>query len=90
MSRRRCSQVDDLKKHFPVRGGLFSRTVGEVHAVDGVASASSAARRWLSSANPAAASPRSAEPILRLIDPPPARWCSMASASTICSPGAAR
>jgi oligopeptide/dipeptide ABC transporter ATP-binding protein len=29
-------EVTDLKKHFPVRKGLFSRTVGHVRAVDGV------------------------------------------------------
>ena len=29
-------KVQDLVKHFPVRGGLLSRTVGQVHAVDGV------------------------------------------------------
>src|SRR5216683_5078564 len=29
-------QVNDLKKHFPVRGGLFSRKSSWVHAVDGV------------------------------------------------------
>ncbi|MCP1750964.1 ABC transporter ATP-binding protein [Bradyrhizobium elkanii] len=29
-------QVNDLKKHFPVRGGLFGRSSGAVHAVDGV------------------------------------------------------
>lgn len=28
--------VRDLKKHFPVRGGLFNRTVAQVRAVDGV------------------------------------------------------
>jgi oligopeptide/dipeptide ABC transporter ATP-binding protein len=28
--------VDDLVKHFPVRGGLFSREIGTVQAVDGV------------------------------------------------------
>ena len=28
--------VRDLVKHFPVRGGLFKREVGKVHAVDGV------------------------------------------------------
>ena len=28
--------VDDLKKHFPVRGGVFSRTQAYVRAVDGV------------------------------------------------------
>ena len=29
-------RVTDLKKHFPVRKGLLSRTVGHVYAVDGV------------------------------------------------------
>src|SRR5438445_9580208 len=29
-------QVNDLKKHFPVRSGLFSRRSGRVYAVDGV------------------------------------------------------
>jgi len=29
-------EVEALKKHFPVRKGLFSRTVGQVYAVDGI------------------------------------------------------
>jgi ABC-type oligopeptide transport system ATPase subunit len=29
-------QVSDLKKYFPVRKGLLSRTVGQVYAVDGI------------------------------------------------------
>ncbi len=29
-------QVSGLRKHFPIRKGLFSRIVGHVHAVDGV------------------------------------------------------
>jgi len=29
-------EVEDLVKHFPIRGGFFSRPVGYVHAVDGV------------------------------------------------------
>ena len=29
-------QVSDIKKHFPVKGGLFGTTVGQVYAVDGV------------------------------------------------------
>ena len=28
--------VRDLKKHFPIKGGLFNRVVGQVKAVDGV------------------------------------------------------
>ncbi len=29
-------EVTDLKKHYPVRKGMFSRTVGQVLAVDGI------------------------------------------------------
>src|SRR5499427_6702265 len=29
-------QVKNLKKYFPIRGGLFSREVARVHAVDDV------------------------------------------------------
>lgn len=29
-------EVDELKKHFPIQGGVLSRTVGYVYAVDGV------------------------------------------------------
>jgi peptide/nickel transport system ATP-binding protein len=29
-------EVSDLKKHFPIRGGLLGTTVGHVYAVDGV------------------------------------------------------
>jgi peptide/nickel transport system ATP-binding protein len=29
-------QVNDLKKHFPIRGGLFGRSTAKVYAVDGV------------------------------------------------------
>jgi len=29
-------QVDNLKKHFPITRGVFSRVSGQVHAVDGV------------------------------------------------------
>jgi peptide/nickel transport system ATP-binding protein len=29
-------RVENLVKHFPIRAGLFKRTVGQIHAVDGV------------------------------------------------------
>jgi len=29
-------EVKNLKKYFPIRGGIFSKTVGQVYAVDGV------------------------------------------------------
>ncbi|WP_374017770.1 dipeptide ABC transporter ATP-binding protein [Paenibacillus thiaminolyticus] len=36
MSQQALLEVQDLKKYFPIQGGLFSRTVGHVRAVDGV------------------------------------------------------
>src|SRR5512135_3053996 len=29
-------EIKGLKKHFPIKGGIFSKTVGQVYAVDGV------------------------------------------------------
>ena len=29
-------RIEGLVKHFPIRAGLLKRTVGQVHAVDGV------------------------------------------------------
>ena len=29
-------EVHNLKKHFPIKGGVFSKTIGYVYAVDGV------------------------------------------------------
>jgi ABC-type oligopeptide transport system ATPase subunit len=29
-------RVENLVKYFPIRAGLFKRTVGHIHAVDGV------------------------------------------------------
>ncbi len=49
-------------------------------------SRSRGARRCRSSANPAAASPRSARRSCGCSTSPPARWCWTASASTICPP----
>ena len=36
MNGRPYVEVTDLKKHFPIRGGLLGSTVGYVYAVDGV------------------------------------------------------
>ncbi len=29
-------EVQNLKKHFPIKGGVFSKTIGHVYAVDGI------------------------------------------------------
>ena len=36
MSERILVKVRDLKKHFPLTGGVFRKVIGKVHAVDGV------------------------------------------------------
>ncbi len=36
MSAKTLLEVKDLKKHFPIKGGLFGRTTGHIRAVDGV------------------------------------------------------
>ena len=54
-------EIKDLKAHFPVeRGIIFRREIGTVKAVDGVSLTLRAAKCSGSSANPAAANPRSA------------------------------
>ena len=29
-------EVKNLKKYFPIKGGIFSKTIGHVQAVDGI------------------------------------------------------
>lgn len=36
MAEERLLEVNHLKKHFPIKGGVFSKTIGYVYAVDGV------------------------------------------------------
>ena len=53
-------RIDGLVKHFPIRAGLLKRTVGQIHAVDGVdLDRAARARRSASSASRAAARRRS-------------------------------
>ena len=53
-------RIEGLVKHFPIRGGLLKRQIGQVHAVDGVDLTYAPARRSASSASRAAARRRSA------------------------------
>ena len=67
----RCVEVRDLVKHFPLtRGVVLQRQIGAVRAVDGVSLRRARGRdARASSARPAAASPRTARLMLRLLEP---------------------
>jgi len=80
-------QVNDLKKYFPVKGGLVQPApINGSTRWTACPSRLCAVRPCLSSASPAAASRRSAAPSCDCSTSPPARWCWMASASTIFRP----
>ena len=66
----RCCEIDGLVKHFPIKAGIFKRTVG-AGAAPSTASTSTSrgARRSASSASRAAARRRSAARCIKLIEP---------------------
>ena len=45
-------KVEDLKVHFPIKGGVFGRTLDYVRAVDGVSFELQLAKRTESLGNP--------------------------------------
>ncbi len=55
-------EVNDLKMHFPIHGGVTARVIGAVKAVDGISLKSIKVRLWGSSVSPVAVSPRLGRP----------------------------
>jgi peptide/nickel transport system ATP-binding protein len=63
------AELDDLKVHFPIRRGLFKRTVGYVKAVDGVSLAVRAGRTLALVGESGCGKTTAGKALLRLISP---------------------
>lgn len=53
-------EVENMKKYYPIKGGIITHTTGFVKAVDGVTFPLWRVKRWGWWENPAAANPLSA------------------------------
>src|SRR3970040_1721151 len=62
-------KVKNLKKYFPIRGGLFSREIARVHAVDDVSFDLMAGETLGLGGESARGKPTTGRSILRLIEP---------------------
>ncbi|HSD43040.1 MAG TPA: dipeptide ABC transporter ATP-binding protein [Burkholderiales bacterium] len=62
-------QVRDLRKHYPVRKGVFGRLAGQVHAVDGISFSIADAETLGLVGESGCGKSTAAKTILRLIDP---------------------
>ena len=63
------AEVEDLKVHFPIRRGLFKRTVGQVRAVDGVSLALRTGRTLALVGESGCGKTTVGKALLRLIEP---------------------
>jgi peptide/nickel transport system ATP-binding protein len=63
------AQVRDLKVHFPIRAGLFRRTVGHVKAVDGISLELRAGRTLALVGESGSGKTTAGKALLRLIEP---------------------
>jgi peptide/nickel transport system ATP-binding protein len=63
------AQMEDLKVHFPIRKGLFKRTVGHVKAVDGISLELRAGRTLALVGESGSGKTTAGKALLRLIEP---------------------
>jgi len=84
------AEVEDLKVHFPIRRGLFKRTVGHVRAVDGVSLTIHAGRTLALVGESGCGKTTAGKALLRLIPPTGGRVVFAGKDLSTLSPAALR
>lgn len=77
-------EVKDLKKYFPIRSGVFQRTIGHVKAVDQISFTMKEEKPWGLSVSPVAEKAQPAGRLSGCTTRPRAMSCIMVGISISC------